>query len=355
MQASCLQENLKQALIQVGRTVPGRATLPILSHVLLRTDGGRLALTTADLEVATTQHIGARVDQDGAIALPAKMLRELVAAMPQERIDLIVEKMEASLTCGSRTLKLKGQDATEFPPVPTVEGPAVTVDVARAVCDVVHCVASAPDRPVLTGILLELRDGKLTLTGADGFRLGVAAVPCDGEMPDTIIPVRAFLEAARLDGPIEIRCSEKATTFSTQDVTITAQNIIGTFPDYRQLIPKDSTTTATFQVDGMLREVKAASLIVKDNSRIVRLVVGGDSIQVIARAEEIGEHSSTVEAQVRGEAAKIAFNGVYLSDMLSHLKTGLVSMDVTSPSSPGLFRVDGRDTLYVVMPHFVQW
>ncbi len=374
MKISCLQENLSRGLGIVGRAVAARSTLPVTNNVLLATDQSRLKLVATNLEIATSCWIGAKVEEEGAITVPARLLTEFVNSLPPDKIDI-------TLPQGSKVLHLKaarfearisGVDAKEFPPIPTIEnGIGTKVEAGpfrEAIARVVFAAATEESRPVLTGVDAEFDGSVVTLAAADGFRLAVYRLPLAepvGEKVEVIIPARAMNELSRLmadqEEPVEVDLSanKSQAIFRLKNIELVSQLIQASFPRYGQLIPQSSSTRAVVNVAEFLRATRTASIFARDSSGIVRLLVtpgAPGKITISARSEEIGEDVGEIDAEVEGGEAKIAFNGKYLMDVLSVLDEEKVALETTNPSSPGVIRPLGNDHyVHVVMPMFVQW
>ncbi len=377
MKLSCLQENLNHGLNQVGRAAAARTTLPITSHVLLATDQGRLKLVATNLEMAISCWIGAKVEEEGTITVPARLLNEFVASLPNDKIEmnLTARTKTLGLKCARFEARISGTDAKDFPPIPKVEdGVTTTVDVEalrQGIGQVVFAAASDESRPVLTGVSAEFNGDLLTLAAADGFRLAVHKLPLAAavsEKTTAIIPARTLSELNRLvaeqEEAVEIRVNttKSQIMFRLKDIDLVSQLVQGSFPQYDQLIPQKYNTRAVVDVDQFLRAAKTASIFARDGSGIVRLMItpGGDKapgrLSISARSEEIGDDVGEIDAIVQGEEAKVAFNGKYLADVLGVLHEQQVALEVTSPSSPGVFRPVGTDNyVHVVMPMFVLW
>jgi DNA polymerase-3 subunit beta len=224
---------------------------------------------------------------------------------------------------------------------------------------------------VLTGVNAEFSADTLTLAAADGFRLAVYQVPLATKVKSkisVIIPARALAELNRLMADheeavdITVNTEKGQALFSLKDIELVSQLIQGTFPNYQQLIPQSYNTKAVLGVTEFLRAAKTASIFARDGSGIVRLVVApsGDltpgKVTISARSEEIGDDVGEIDATVEGDEAKIAFNGKYLTEVLSVLSESQVALETTNPSSPGVLRPVGSDNyVHVVMPMFVQW
>jgi DNA polymerase-3 subunit beta len=377
MKLSCLQENLDRGLNVVGRAVAVRTTLPITNNVLLATDQSRLKLAATNLEMAISCWIGAKVEEEGAITVPARLLAEFISSLPAENVavSLSPQTKTLGLKCARFEARISGVDAKDFPPIPKVEGGITTkveVEALRqGIAHVVFAAATEESRPVLTGVDAEFDGDLLTLAAADGFRLAVYKLPLAqpvSQKTEVIIPARTLGELNRLiaeqEEAVEITVNpdKGQALFKLKNIELVSQLIQGTFPNYAQLIPKSSTTKAVISVGDFLRATKTASIFARDGSGIVRLVVspGGEmtpgKVIVSARSEEIGDDVGEIDATVEGEEAKIAFNGKYLTDVLSVLGESQVALETTNPSSPGIVRPVGVDNyIHVVMPMFVQW
>ena len=384
MRVSCLQENLSKGLSTVGRAVATRTTLPVTQNVLITTDNSMLKLSATNLEIAITTWIGAMVEEEGSITVPARLLTEFVASLPSERIEMTATsgpKM-LQLSCARSEARINGTDAEEFPPIPTVEdglGAKIDHQVLRtAISQVVFAAATEESRPVLTGVKMELEGDRFSIAAADGFRLalyrGALQEPVQ-EPVSVILPSRTLNELNRFLGdqedPVEMTVTpaKGQVLFKLKDTEVVSQLIQGTFPNYSQLIPQSYQTRTIFDLQELLRAARSASIFARDGSGIVRLQMvpspgdaaaadGGSNGKVIisARAEEMGDNQDEVDTKIEGDESKIAFNSKYLLDVLSVLERGQVALETTTPSSPGVFRPIGADSyVHVVMPMFVQW
>jgi DNA polymerase-3 subunit beta len=377
MKLSCLQENLNRGLNIVGRGVATRTTLPITNNVLLATDEGRLKLVATNLEMAISCWIGAKIEEEGSITVPARLLTEFVSSLPNDTIDMNLSQQTKTLglKCARFEARISGVDARDFPPIPGVDDgirSKVEVDELRqGIARVVFAAATEESRPVLTGVSSKFEGNTLTMAAADGFRLAVYKLPLADKVKETaevIIPARTLAELNRLVGdqeePIDITLNpgKSQVLFRTKSAELVSQLVQGTFPNYGQLIPQSYATRVIVNVADFLRATRTASIFARDGSGIVRLMIapgtesGPGKLSISARSEEIGDDVGDIDATVEGDEAKIAFNGKYLIDVLSVLHENQVALEMTNPSSPGLVRPVGADNYtHVVMPMFVQW
>ena len=361
----------------VGRAVATRTTLPITNNVLLTVDQSRLKLVATNLEMAISCWIGAKVEEEGSITVPARLLAEFISSLPSDRVDisLFPRTKTLGLKCARFEARISGVDAKDFPPIPKIEDGITTkveVDALRqGISQVVFAAASEDSRPVLTGIDAEFDGDLLTLAAADGFRLAVYKLPLISpvsQKTEVIIPARTLAELNRLmadqEEAIEITVNpnKSQALFRLKNIELVSQLVQGTFPQYGQLIPQSYNTRVVVDVAQFLRAAKTASIFASDGGGIVRLVMtpGGEltpgKITISARSEEVGDDVGEIDAIVEGEEAKIAFNGRYLIDVLGVLHETQVALETTNPSSPGVIRPVGVDNyIHVVMPMFVQW
>jgi len=377
MKLSCLQENLDRGLSVVGRAVAARTTLPITNNVLLATDQSRLKLVATNLEMAISCWIGAKVEEEGAITVPARLLTEFISSLPSDKIDISLSPKTKTLglKCARFEARISGVDAKDFPPIPKIdEGITTKVEMEalrQGINQVVFAAATEESRPVLTGVDAQFEGKSLTLAAADGFRLARYELPIAvpvSEKTEVIIPARTLAELNRLMADqekaveITINPNKSQALFRLKDIELVSQLVQGTFPAYDQLIPQSYSTRMVVSVADFLRATKTAAIFARDGSGIVRLVIapGGElkpgKVTVSARSEEIGDDVGEIDATVEGEEAKIAFNGKYLTDALSVLGEAQVALETTNPSSPGVIRPVGVDNyIHVIMPMFVQW
>ena len=377
MKLSCLQENLNWGLGIVGRAVASRTTLPITNNILLETDQSRLKLIATNLEMAISCWIGAKIEEEGTITVPAKLLTEFINSLPKDKVDITMapKTKTISVHCARYEARISGMDAKDFPPIPSVDqsiSTSIDVEALRqAITQVVFAAASEESRPVLTGIDAKFDGSILTLAAADGFRLAVYKVtlikPVSQKI-EVIIPAKTLAELNRLmsdqEDPVEVTVNPNKSQilFKMKNIELVSQLIQGAFPQYEQLIPTSTGTKATVDATEFLRATRTAAIFARDGTGIVRLIIapGGEltpgKMTISARSGEIGDDQGEIDATVQGNEAKIAFNGKYLVEVLSVLKEERVMLETSSPSSPGVIKPVGSDNyVHVVMPMFVQW
>ena len=378
MKISCLQQNLSRGLAIVGRAVATRSNLPVLQNVKISTQNDMLVLTGTNLDIAITTKIGAQIEEEGEITIPARLLTDFVNTLPDDRIDIesSADLMSVTLKCLRFEANINGTDPSEFPPIPTVdEGSTIKIDpqILKETVDYVAFAAATEDsRPVLTGIKIEVNNDDFTFAAADGFRLAVYQGKLSDSIEDNfefIIPARSMQEIGRLIGtdssPVEFTVTPAGThaLFNIGKVDIVSQLMPGSFPNYRSLIPENYKNQVLADLSDFTNAVKTASIFARDGSGIVRIQIVGNGesagLSISSRAEELGENQGEIDARVEGEIdeeSRIAFNNKYLADVLDVLGDGEVVFEMTGASSPGVLRsISKPGYTHVVMPMFVQW
>lgn len=369
MKITCKQQELSRGLSIVSHAVSSRSTLPILANILLSTDKGRLRLYATNLEIGINCWIDVEVHEEGTTTVPAKLITDLVNSLPQAPIDITVP--EDSHTMNIKSLRsivnIKGMDPSEFPLSPNTEGsdPPIVIDAAQLkemISEVAFAAADDDSRPVLTGVLVQVNTGKVTFAAADAFRLAVRVSPLTDDnvlRNDILIPARTLTELSRIlpsEGAVRmiVTPNRSQVLFHTENIDLLSRLIEGTFPNFRQIIPKDHTTSAVVETKEFAAAVKSVAPFARDSSNIARIKIQGSgegTLTIEATAEDVGDNISTINSSVDGPEQQIIFNIKYLAEVLSIIDTPQVKLEVTSASRPGVLRpVSSADYTYVIMP-----
>jgi DNA polymerase III subunit beta len=364
---SVMQENLARGLSVVSRAVSTRSSLPVLGNVLIKTEDAGLKLTATNLEIGITYWVPGRIDSDGAITVPAKLLADIVAGLPAgERVDLELQAGDTlRIRAGRFETHVKGIDADEFPAIPVAgERPTTRIPqriLRQALNETTFAAASDEARPILTGVLCRFEGDQLTLAAADNYRIAVKTIPTLDPVEETsiVVPARSLNELSRIladvDDPVDLVLapSKNQILFHLEGIDLVSRLIDGQFPNYQQVLPKGHTTRTVIDREELLKAVRLAALIASSAANIVKLGVGveGEPAVVVSAAAEVGDNEGRVEASVEGDGTTIAFNARYLSDVLQNVTVEQFALELNGPLSPGVFRPVGDDAYtHVVMP-----
>ncbi|WP_322511889.1 DNA polymerase III subunit beta [Chloroflexus sp.] len=374
MKLTCMQDDLKRGLAAVGHAVAGKSsTLPVLSNVLLSTDEGRLKLTATNLEVGINRWIGAQVLHDGAVAVPAKLLADVVGGLPNDKVTLTLDGKTQTLRveCGRFVSNIKGVDADEFPSLPSVSARAPLVSLPaevwrEAIEQVAFAAASDESRPILTGVLVRTRDQQMTLVAADGFRLAMRVIAMPEPVAhavDCLIPARTLSELARIIGDTETEVAMvympggSHVLFHTENTEVVSRLIEGRFPDFERIIPQQYLTRTVLDSSELAKAVKLASFFAGASQNVVKLKIepagefGPGRVILSANSAELGDNTSELDGSVTGEGGMIALNVKFLADAIAAVGSNQIAFEMQSAQSPAVFKPVGQDGyIHIVMP-----
>ncbi len=363
MKISCLQENLNKGVTTVSRLVSIKGTLEILSHILISTENGRLKLSATNLEMGINYKVGAKIEKEGSITVPAKLFSELISQLPLGKIDLEEKDETLYAKIDGFNSQIKGLSSEEFPLIPKIKEKKIISVTAGELKDAIQMVffSAAPDetRPVLSGIYFKVEKLKIYLASTDSYRLSEKIINLkekETSIKEIIIPAKTMIELSRvLDDPekiVNIYINETQIMFETDDFEITSRLIEGKFPDYKQIIPTGAETKAVLDKDKFLSVIKVASLFSRDTAGSITLNFSTKGkIEVIASGSQYGETDSTCDAEVTGKDSDIIFNSKYILDVLNNLPSGNITLEISGKLNPGVLKKEGdKDYTYVIMP-----
>ncbi len=366
MKFSVTQENLVKGLQVVNRIATTRATLPVLGNILLMTDKGRLKLVTTDLELAIDTYIGAKVEIEGAITVPARTFTDFVTNNSDTTIDFELKDTVLIAKSAHFTAEIKGIDAMEFPTIPTLENQEAIHLMApllkEAIAQTVFATTHDETRPVLSGVALFVSEKEVKFVATDSYRLAEKKIPVEEGNPTAktvIIPARAFLELSRLLSDDVARISLYLDKHQMMAVAgeshLISRLIEGAFPAYEAIIPKELSVTATLNRNEFINSLKMASLFSRDSAYNVTFAVGEKDITLKALSAQIGTSTSTVTAAITGPQMTIAFNARFILDALQVISSEAVQLRLQPPQDnhwyPGILTsVEDQTYQYVIMP-----
>jgi len=364
MKLSVLKENFAAGLSVVGKAVATKGSLPILSNVLIETEEGRLKLAATDLETGVVTWIGAKIEEEGGVTVPARLLLEFVGNLPPVELKLSSENQIFTISAEKSHSTFNGVSKDEFPSLPKTSSEYFLKvnpkDFSGAVSEVAFAASSDETRPILTGVLMKVSGNTLTFVGVDGFRLAERVLMLSETVKEDVslvIPSKTLLEVSRVVGgseePIKISLLPEGNQliFEMPNVLIFSRILEGQFPEYKKIIPADFVTSATIVREELLNAVRLASVFAKDTSSIVKLHFKGSEVSLTSTAVEVGEGESTADAEITGGELEIAFNSRYLTDLLSNIKGERLTFSGNDSLSAGLFKIVGReDYLHLIMP-----
>lgn len=368
MKLAVLQENLEKAVTVASRFVAVRGQLPILANILFSAEEGRLRVVGTNLELGVNYWIGAKIEIEGKITAPGRLMTELVASLPKDKVELVVDKEKLWVSCGGYKAELRGIGGAEFPEMPKDGGRVLELtgqEFDQVVSQVAMAAAVDEGRPVLTGVRWKMGKDRLECVATDGYRLSVKTLKIRNEEEKTlIIPARAVVEVGHISKSLEgkeakVRLGQVKgggqVVFDLGDVQVVARQLAGEFPAFEKIVPAESKIRLETDVEELLAGVRAAAIFARDNANIVRWKINKNGLVLTANSPQVGENQVEVEAKVEGEEGQIAFNSRYLLEFLGAVGKGEIRFEMTGGLSPGVFKLVGDESLiHIIMPVRVQ-
>lgn len=379
MKLTCTQENFKKAIYSTERVVGKQITLPILENILLQTDHGMLKIAATNLEIGVFLKIGAKIEEEGTITVPARLLSNFVNNLPAESaVSLSVVDQTLYIESGASKAQIKGLQAQDFPIIPEMEGDFLfslpAQEIKEAIPRLSVCASLDSTRPELTGMNIVLQKNEVHIAATDSFRLAEAVVNIKKINPQSydifvdktnsiIVPLNTLLEVFRVIGnetqEIEVGIEESQIFFQVDNVRIVSRLINGKYPEYRQIIPQQFASRILLEKDSSLRAVKIAGIFTNSKTGEVRFTadVKKNEVVIQSKAEELGENKTVLDAQIEGLSQEAVFNPRFITDGLQAIGTPQFILLMNSGSSAAVIRmVQGEKNeeiptfTYVIMP-----
>lgn len=363
MKISASRDELSQALQLVARAVSTRTAVQILAGVQLRTAADRLELAATDMEMSLRATVPAAVEEEGAVVVPGRLLVDIVRLLPPGDVTLELRADEgvALVACGASSYRLNTYAVDDFPRLPAVDEPELLALDRAAFLETIGKVSRAASRdesrPVLTGILVRLDGGSLTMAATDSYRLSVkeTTLPSDtGKQLEAIVPARALGEVARLAQGIDadtigLGVHENQVVFTADGVLLTARRIDGQFPNYKQLRPETFEAEIVLPREELLDAVRRVGVMAQRNSPL-RLRFEEGQLVIQAHTQDVGEAKETLPIPYGGDVLEIGFNPEFLRDGLESVGEEEIRLKLISPLRPGLVTGAADDFWYLIMP-----
>lgn len=363
MKITCERNRLDEALGIAGRAVSSRNTLPILSNILLETEDEQLRLTATDLDTAIRCAVPAQIAENGAVAVPAHLLADVVSKLPDASVTLEVQDGKVAVRCGKSEYTILSLPAEDYPAVPKVSGGvefSLSQGMLKRMFQLTTFAASKEEtRSLLMGVLFEARGSALTLVATDTHRLAKkeATINEGLENPLTaVVPAKPLIELQRVlkdsaEEVVHVRIDTSQAQFQTDDVTLVSRLLDGQFPNYEKVIPKGTERKIRFDRGQLLNAVRRVYIVAKGSAEKAVLATKENLVEITAESPDVGKAFEEVAVSMDGGDITIAFNARYLLEVLSILDSEEVLIELNGALSPGLLRPSNDEEFeYVVMP-----
>jgi DNA polymerase-3 subunit beta len=364
MKFTITREKLQEGLVAVAASVPAKTTLPVLSNILVEAVGGGIRLSGTDLDIAVSTLVPAEVDTEGAVTLPAKKLLEIVRELPSAAIRVTAAgEQRVNLECGRSRFKLLGIPRDEFPSFPPVRfdtpWTVLSGELQKLIGHVVFAASTEESRPILNGVLWELRKDQMRMVATNGHRLARMDIAVAGgrAAADFIVPPKALDQVRRLFGAadeIEIAKSENHLGFRSGQTLVYTRLIEGPYPNYEQVIPRDNDRIAIVDKGALSATLRRVGVVASDQTHRVRLGFSGGNLKFTVSTPDLGEAQDEMAVTYEGEPIEIGFNANYLLEILKFMPTDEVRLSMKAPERAATIEPAGWDDpasyLCLVMP-----
>ena len=369
MKITTLQENLKNGLNIVERTVGKNPSLAILNNILIETDKNFLKLSSTDLEIGINYWVLSKIEKEGKIVVPARVLKDLIGTLPNKKITLEAVNNNLKIELENYETQLKGFSPEEFPIIPSIEGDFIEVncqEFIRGLSQVFSIASPSQVRPEISGVFLSFSKDGIKIVATDSFRLAEKTISLGkkiGKEYSFIIPQKTSQELIYAleskEGMLKIypSASQIAFEFLMEEVKhplfrAVSRLIDGEYPNYQEIIPKGFKTQIILPKEEFSNQIKIASLFGgKTNEVKFKIDPSKEIIDIFSQSPELGENRSHLAGKTKGEKNEVAFNWKFIQEGLLNIKSSEVTLEINGDTGPGVLKpVGDASYIYILMP-----
>src|SRR5690349_3597242 len=365
MRFTISREKLQEGLTAVTATIPAKTTLPVLANILVETTEKGIRLSGTDLDIAVSTEVAADVETSGAITIPAKKLSEIARELPPSPVKIAAAgEQRVTLDCGRSHFKILGLPRDEFPSFPVVRFDESwrirSGDLQKLISHTAFAVSTEESRPILNGVLWELKPETMRMVATNGHRLAKMEVPIKSSgapAADLIVPPKALEQIRRLfpaDEELEIARGENHLGFRSPFTAVFTRLIEGPYPPYDAVIPKDNNRIAVADKASLVSALKRMSVIASDQTHRIRLSFNTALLRFSVQTPDLGEAQDELPVRFNGDPLDIGFNANYLLEILRYIPTDEVKLTFKAPERAATVEPEGWSDpatyLCLVMP-----
>jgi len=364
MRLTISREKLQEGLNAVTASIPGKTTLPVLANILVETTERGIKLSGTDLDIAVSTEVAADVETPGAVTIPAKKLSEIARELPPAPVRIAaIGEQRITLECGRAKFKLLGLPRDEFPTFPSVKFDDSwrirSGDLQKLISHTAFAVSTEESRPILNGVLWELRPDRMSMVATNGHRLAKMDVPVasGAGSNDLIVPPKALEQVRRLfpaEEELEIGRGENHIAFRSPFTAVYTRLIEGPYPPYDQVIPKDNDRVAVADKTALIGALKRMSVVASDQTHRIRLSFNSGMLKFSVQTPDLGEAQDELPIKYTGDQLDIGFNASYLLEILRYIPTDEVRLTFKAPERAATLEPEGwsdsASYLCLVMP-----
>ncbi|PKM91230.1 DNA polymerase III subunit beta [Candidatus Falkowbacteria bacterium HGW-Falkowbacteria-1] len=366
-----LKENLKQGLSIVGHLTSKNINLPILNNILIKAKKEGLELISTNLEISISHFLRSKVESEGELLVDSRVINEYVSLLPDDKVEIEGVNEELKIKCKNYKTKINTQSGKDFPIIPKIEGDSCffvkTVDFKKAINSVLFSVSNNENRAEISGVFFSFSGGKLVMVATDSYRLAEKTISFKGDSmtatKNVIVPAKTLQEVVRVLsnfkeedqledlGEIKMCLTESQVLFVIGSSSIVSRLIVGSYPDYKQIIPEKENTRVMVEKGALVKALKTAGIFSKTGINDVGVSIKKNKLIIFSSSSQVGENFIEIDVETRGEEVEIFVNYKYLLEGLNNIleqKVVLAFVDNASPCK--IYSEEEKSFLYIVMP-----
>jgi DNA polymerase-3 subunit beta len=355
MRFTISREKLQDGLGAVATSIPARTTLPVLANILIETTDRGIRLSGTDLDIAVSTEVVADVDASGAVTVPARKLSEIARELPPSPVKMsAANEQRINLECGRSRFKLLGLPRDEFPTFPSVNFDAGwkvrSSELHQLITHTSFAVSTEESRPILNGVLWELRPDRMRMVATNGHRLAKLEIPGNSEKggsEDLIVPPKALEHVRRLfpvDEELEVARGDNHIGFRSPFTSVFARLIEGPYPNYDQVIPRDNDRSAVADKIALASALRRMSVVASEQTHRIRLSFNTGLLKFSVQTPDLGEAQDEMPIKYTGDQLDIGFNGAYLLEILKNIPTDEIRLTFKAPERAATIEPEGWDS-----------
>jgi DNA polymerase III subunit beta len=360
MKLQVTQANLAKALNTVARVANSRNPLPILSNVLLKTENNRLSIAATNLDIGITHFIGSKIQSEGAITVPARLMQDFVSSLPDSVLNLELTDNKLHIATDQYQSTINGIVADDFPVMPAIkEGvswKSPAGEFKKALSRTVFSASADDARPVLNGVYFHSSGGRAVVVATDSYRLAENKLGKVSKTINFLVPANAAQDLLRIisdtDKEVSVTHDDQQVLFNVGDISLVARLIEGNYPDYRKLIPTKFTTVAKMTKADFLNITKVSSLFARESAGSITIKASKEdsTVSINAIASQLGENTAKAGAKITG-GGEITLNSRYLIEALNAFSSSEIEFCFNGKLEPIILRSPAEpDYLHLIMP-----
>ena len=362
MKIKCITEKLIKAVSKTEKIIGRNLNLPVLNCILLEAKNNKLFLKSTNLDLGVEIFISAEILKEGIIAVPGSIFKNLLSNISDEKINLEVEKGNLNIVTNNNISIIKAHSNEDFPSIPKIEGDKkVLIDskkIIKGLKSVWYSSAVSSIKPELSSVCINIKEDFIYFIATDSFRLAETKIPLKSKenIENILIPFKNVPDIIKIfediDGDISIEISKNQISFNYNNIYLTSRIVEGSFPDYKQLIPKEFTSEAVVLIEDFIKVFKLINIFSnKFNQVTFNIEPKNKKFEITSKSDEVGENVNKVSASLSGEDLSLNFNYKYITDCFQSIHTDSVILQFNGLGKPMIIRgVSDNQFLYLVMP-----